>query len=436
MSDLTIILRSLLARRFSTVVTVASVALAVALLMALLMLRDSGQAAFSRGSGNAHLIVSQDNSPLVAVLNGVFYANPPRNPISQAKFAEIKNAFPWAWAIPTQLGDSYKGFPVVATTTEYLSDFEPVEGEPWLLAKGRFFDAPFELVIGSEVARATGLQLGDAIPLTHGFASSQETGHVHDAHTFEVVGILEPTASSHDRAMFTDLVGSWVLHAEDRLEREGDEDDSGHDHDHDHGHHHAHVEIEDLTDEDRLITGILLRVPTRGGSASAVLPQAFDLLRRDTSITVASPANQIQRLFAIVGSVDRLFIAMAIVVLASSGVGILLALWNSMEQRRRQIAILRVLGCSRARVFGLIVTESVLIGLLGAIIGVGLSFAAAAMAAREIRDRLGLVLDPQLGIELIILILAGTVLLAVVAGLAPALRAYNTPVARSLRPLV
>ena len=469
MTDLSIILRSLKVRLFSTMVTVLTVAIAVGLLMALLMLRTSGERAFSRGTGNAQLLVSRDASPLESVLNGLFYANAPRNSISLEKYEEIVASFPWAWAVPTQMGDSYKGVPVVATNSDFFTEFQPVDGVPWTFEDGRRFARPYELVVGSDAARKSGLKMGDKVPLTHGFGHSRENAHVHDTHLFEVVGILEPTESSHDRAIYTDLTGSWVLHAEDRHahhshgggdghdhgEHDHDHED-GHDHDHDHdhahedghdhahdhghghGHDHAHphLEVEDLLPEDKLITGILLSTPSRrGGAVSAILPQAFDMLRKDTSITVASPSNQVDRLFAIVGNVDRLLLAMAWVVLISSGIGILLALWNSMEQRRRQIAILRVLGCSRERLFSLVITESILIGMFGAIMGIVVCWAGTLAIADQLRARLGIVIDPTMDARTILLVIAATMALAAVAGLAPAMRAYRTSVAENLRPM-
>ena len=491
MTDLSIILRSLKVRLFSTMVTVFTVAIAVGLLMALLMLRTSGERAFSRGTGNAQLLVSRDASPLESVLNGLFYANAPRNSISMEKYEEIVASFPWAWAVPTQMGDSYKGVPVVATNSDFFTAFQPVDGVPWTFEDGRRFARPYELVVGSEAARTSGLKMGDKVPLTHGFGHSRENAHVHDSHLFEVVGILAPTESSHDRAIYTDLNGSWVLHAEDRHAHAGGgghdhghaheddhdhghahEDDhdhehehdhdhghahdddhdhdhehdhdhghahgDGHDHDHDHGHDHAHphLEVEDLMPEDKLITGILLSTPSRrGGAVSAILPQAFDMLRKDTSITVASPSNQVDRLFAIVGNVDRLLLAMAWVVLISSGIGILLALWNSMEQRRRQIAILRVLGCSRARLFNLVITESILIGMIGAVLGIVVCWGGTLVIADQLRTRLGIVIDPTMDARTILLVIAATMALAAIAGLAPAMRAYRTSVAENLRPM-
>ncbi|MEE2680755.1 MAG: FtsX-like permease family protein [Planctomycetota bacterium] len=442
MTDFHIILRSLRLRLFSTIVTMSSVAVAVGLLMALIILRNSGEQAFARGTGNAQLLVSRDASPLESVLNGIFYANPPRNPLTMEKYDEIIESFPWAWSVPLQLGDSYQGLPVVATNSDFFREFQPVEGVSWSFQEGRRFARPYELVVGSEAALKTGLKMGDAIPLTHGYGSSREEGHVHDNHLFEVVGILEPTNSPHDRALFTDLAGSWVLHAEDRMAH-GDHDhghdhghDHDHDHDHDHHHHHHHLEVSDLTPEDKLITGIYLSVPSRGGSAvSAILPQAFDQLRRDTSITVASPSNQVDRLFSIVGSVDRLFVAMGVVILISSGIGILLALWNSMEQRRRQIAIMRVLGCPKSRVFSLVVTESAVIGLVGALGGILVCWIGMMVTAEQLRIQLGIVINPALELMPVLVTILATVGLAALAGIAPAMRGYRTAVSRNLRPL-
>lgn len=420
MTDLTIVRRSMTARLFSTVTTIVTVAVAVALMLVLLSMRDSGQKAFSRGSGNMHLLISRDASPLVAVLNGVFYANAPRNYMEWAKVEEIAGSLPFDFAIPSQLGDSYRGLPVMAVAPELFTMFEPVRGRPWSFASGQAFTGPFQVVLGAEAARVTGLGLGSEIYLTHGRGGD---AHQHRDYAYEVVGILESTGSAHDRALFTDLMSSWVVHAHDRrLAEEG----SG-------------IELttaDQVTEEDKKVTGIYARVLTRPGQdASAVLPQVFDMLRRDTSITVASPSNQIERLFQIVGNIDRIFIAMAGVVMISSGIGIMLALYNSMEQRRRQIAVMRVLGCSRGRVFGLVMTESAMIGLMGGVMGALLAVAGAQAVAAAVEARLGLVIEPAIGLDVLLSVIVATVLLASVAGLVPAVVGYRTSVVRHLRPV-
>lgn len=427
LTDGQIVMRSLRARPLSTWITIGMVATSVALLLVLLGMRTAARGAFDRGSGNVHLLVSADPSPLVAVLNGIFYANAPSKPIAWAKFQQIRNGFPYQWAIPTQQGDSYRGFPTMATSTDFFSKFEPAAGEPWKLADGRFFERPFEIVLGAAAAKGSGLRMGQQVFLTHGSGASREggepdehAGHVHVEFPFKVVGILEPTGSAHDRALFVDLESSWILHAYDRRERAGIE---------------GKITAADLTDEDRKVTGILLRLPTRAGSdASAAMQQQFDTLRRDTAIVVAQPAQQIEKLFEIVSNVDGIFIGMAVVVLFSSAISTMLALYNSMAARTRQIAVLRVLGASRGRVFGLVLTESLMITMAGAAAGVALALFGGIAASAWLKASIGLVIDPSLDPRSTIIVLGGAVALGALAGILPAWRAYQVPVADNLRP--
>ena len=444
MTDLRLILKSLMARATSTAVTCLLIAIAVALLLSMLSLREAGRRSFTRGVGNAHLVVSGDSSPLVAVLNGLFYANPPRAALPESKVIEITTSFPWAWAIPTQLGDSFRGFPVIATTPQFLKDFEPAPGEPWVFADGRNIERPFEVVLASGVARATGLGIGDRLHLTHGMGvggsppprapARQESQvasvpgpmldevtevtevmeddhheddhhghvhadggeHVHDEVVFEVVGVLAPSGTHHDRLVITELQGAWFIHAIDRRELAG---------------RPAPGSVEQLEEADRLITG------------------------RDPSITVASPSTQVDRLCGIVASLDAVFIALGAGILLSGVISVMLVLWNSMELRRRQIAVLRVLGCPQRRILGLVLTESAIIGLVGAIAGGLLAVGGASLAAGLLAIRTGVVVSPNVDPKAAVLIAAGTVALAALAGVAPAIKAYRTPVADNLRPL-
>jgi len=418
MNDLRVVLISLRARFLSTTITSGSVAVAVALLLTMLSLRSAGFEAFQRGSGTTHLLVSADSSPLVAVLNGVFYANAPSNPISWQKYNEIRSGFPYDWAIPTQQGDSFRGFPVCATAPEFFTKFQPAKGEPWQLQQGRFPEKNFEICLGSDAADGTNLKLGQLVHLTHGAGS--EHGHEHAEYPFTVVGILQPTGSAHDRAVFTDLESSWILHAHDRREREGIE---------------TLTTAADLTEGDRKITGILLRLPTRVGSdGSAAIQQQFDALRRDTSIVVAQPAQQIDRLRGIVGNVDGIFIALGVAVFISSGISIMLALYNSMSERRRQIAVLRAIGLSRGRVQGMVIAEACFIGLAGGVTGIALSVIGGFAAAEALKSRIGLVVHPDLDPRSAAIVLAGAVILAALASVLPAVVAYRTSVADNLRP--
>jgi putative ABC transport system permease protein len=433
MTDFTIITRSLTSRKFSTITTVVTVSVAVALMLMLLSMRHAGAQAFQRGTGNMHILVSADDSSLVSTLNNVYYAGVPRRALTWDKFQEIARSFPWEYALPTQLGDSYRGFPVMATVREFFppgdgsdrnwTSFEPINGEPWRLAAGRYFERSWEVVLGADVARITGLQLGDRIYLAHGIDRSRQARflrgeedpdapHVHYEYDYEVVGILEPTGSAHDRTLFTNLESTWIIHAPDPLA------------------------VEDVAELDRLITGIYLRLPTRAGrQIPAALQEQFNRLRADPSITIASPQDEVRKLFNIISNIDQIFLAMAVLVMISSGIAIMLALYNSMEQRRRQIAVLRVLGCSRWRIFGFVVTESATIGLLGALLGIALSWIGMFLVVEVMQQRLGLVIHPNLEPVWTFLLVMATIVLAAVAGLVPASVGYRTPVVRNLRPL-
>ena len=433
LSDFTIIKRSLLGRLFSTATTVAMVAVSVGLMLSIFIIRDSAWQAFSRGSGNMHLIVSRDSSPLLAVLNGIFYASPPQRAIEWSKYEEIRDRYPLEFAIPIAQGDSYRGFPVLSSRPEFFTQFQPTAGQPWVFNEGRAYESTFEVVIGASTARATGLRLGDRINLTHGIDQSRQgrllasggpagTPHVHDEYDYEVVGILAPTGGPHDRAVFNTLESSWIIHAHDRRVR-----DLG---------PNITTALSDLTDADREISGIYLRVITREGrQTSGALQQIFDMLRRDTTIMVASPTDQIQTLFRIVGNIDTMFIIMAGVVLFSSAIAIMLALYNSMEQRRRQIAVLRVLGCSPQRIFSIVMTESALIGLFGVLVGIIVALIGSQLLAGLAHTLLGIVLEPGFALRPTLGVAVLTVAFACLAGIIPATIAYRTPVARHLKPL-
>ncbi|VAX36202.1 hypothetical protein MNBD_PLANCTO03-944 [hydrothermal vent metagenome] len=421
-TDFTIIRRSLRSRLFSTVTTAFTVAIAVGMLLVLLAMMDAGKQAFRRGSGDMHLLVTKEPSALVSVLNGIFYANAPGAFLTHSELQRLTSDPRVAMAIPTQQGDSYSGLPVMATTEAFFTDFAPTPGEPWRFTQGRAFAAPFEVVLGAKAAEATGLQLGETIHLAHGRSSARTgtTAHTHSDFDYTIVGILAPTGSAHDSAVFTDLTSAWTVHAHDRRVRDDPE---------------ATTTPADIAETDRKVTGVYVRAASRPGSktSAAFAPLAYQL--RKEGFMVAEPTKEIDKLFTIVGNINTIFVAMAAVVMLSSAVSIMVALYNSMEQRRRQIAVLRVLGASRGRIFGLIVTESAVLGLLGAAAGVVLALLGGQVVATTLKAKLGILVTPTFPPVWVLLVVAIAVLLAAVAGLVPAVAAYRTSVAKNLRPV-
>lgn len=435
LNDWTIVLRSLTGRGLSTTLTVVSVGVAVALMLVLLGSGRSADEVFRRGSGNMHMLVSGDASPMTGIMNNVYYANAPRAAFPLRQFDQFwqTQRLPVAWRVPTALGDSYRGLRVLATEPNFFTDFEPNPGEPWEIAEGRFLDPdgenPFEVVLGAEAARLTGLAVGDEIYLTHGPGSGKlepaerETGKEHDEVSFEVVGIAKPTASAHDRVLFTTLTATWLTHATD-ARRAAQGPDA------------PFVTEDELQTAQMVVTGVLTRVATREGrDGSAAIQQVFNRFRANPAWTVAQPAQEQGRLLRMIEPVQNVLLVMAVVVFVSSGLGILLSLYNSMEQRRRQVAVLRVLGASRGRVFGLVLTESAVIGALGAVVGLVGAVAASGLVTGLFRDQYGVVLELDLLGPAALGVCVGAVILAMLAGILPAVVAYRASVSRGLRPL-
>jgi putative ABC transport system permease protein len=420
LSDWNIVTRSMRSRWFSTLLTILTVAIAAGLMTLLISMRSAGEDAFKRGTGNVQILISKEPGPLASVLNSMFYAEAPGNPILFSQYQELASSYPFAWAIPTQLGDSYRSSPVMGTTRAFFESFEPAVDQSWSLASGSYFENEFEIIVGSQAASSYNIAIGDMITLEHGTPKTDNRamgGHDHDEFGFKVVGILNPTSTAHDRALFIHLESSWVLHAHDRRTAA-----LGHD---------VHTGLDDVIDEDRKITGIYASI----GERRAALVQVLSALRADPNWTVASPASTVGGLFKIVSNIDQVLLAMAIAVMLSSGISILVALYNSMEQRRRQIAVLRVLGASKMRVFNLVLTESAMIGVLGGFAGIGLALIAGVVVSGILQARVGIVVNPSLPIDGYLMIVLATIALACMAGVIPAMLAYKTPVVRSLRPI-
>ncbi|MGV6815020.1 MAG: ABC transporter permease [Phycisphaerales bacterium] len=415
MTDWNIVTRSMTSRWVSTALTIFTVAIATGLLTLLISMRHAGEDSFRRGTGNVQMLISKEPGPLASVLNSMFYAQAPGNPIFASEYEALQSSYPFAWTVATQLGDSYAGSPVMGTERSFFDSFQPATDEAWSLDQGRVFTQPFEVVLGAQAARSHGLVIGDTITLDHGMANDSAKHH-HDEFAFAIVGILNPTGTAHDRALFISLESAWILHAHDRREAQLG---------------HVETTLADVTPADRKVTGIFASL----GDRKAALVQVLGALRADPNWTVANPASTVGSLFKIVSNVDQILLAMAIAVLCSSGISIMVALYNSMEQRRRQIAVLRVLGASKARVFAMVLTESAMIGTIGGFIGIALALGAGQLVTGLLESRVGIVVHPSLPIDTYLMIVLLTIALSTLAGFVPAMIAYRTQVVRSLRPI-
>ncbi|HEX5446316.1 MAG TPA: FtsX-like permease family protein, partial [Pirellulales bacterium] len=408
-------------------------------------------------------------------------------------------------AVPLCLGDSYEQFRVVGTTPAMFEVWEPYQR--YEFAQGRNFKHEnfFEGVIGSIVAHSTGLKVGDTFQPTHGIEN--EDGHKHDA--FTVVGVLKPTGTPNDRAIFINMEGFYLLrghakeeeadghepgdsdhdHAEaapglepgdsdhkpatkagatgdgdehadhDHEHADGDHEhaDDGHaevapglvpggsdhepatragatgdgdehaDHDHDAGHEHKHSHTP-LPESQREVTAILVR--TTGPIVAMGLRKTIN---KGNEAQAVLPGAEIQQLLeSIVGNLRLLLLALAVLTVIVAGIGIMVSIYNSMSDRRRDIAVMRALGARRATVLNVILLESMLLSLGGGLGGWLLAHVLIAAASPWVLAYTGFAMGAVSFTWQELVLLPALMVLATLVGYLPALDGYRTDVAKAL----
>ncbi|HEX4132771.1 MAG TPA: FtsX-like permease family protein [Pirellulales bacterium] len=435
--------RSMQWRGLSSALTALSMALGVALIVAVLVMYGVLSRSFAKGAQGFDLIVGAKGGRLQLVLNTVYHLSTPIENIPWTYYKEFRPGGKYASevsaAIPYCLGDNFEGYRVVGTTAE-LFQIEYVPGEHYQFASGRNFESDhyFEAVIGSQVAYFTGLRVGSKFEPTHG-VSDDGQGHKHDA--FRVVGILDPTGTPNDRALFVNIEGFFLLagHAKEAPGESHAAHEHAHDHDHADSHEHHH---EPLPENQREVTAILVR--TASPLVMLSLPRRIN---KEPFAQAVMPAREIYALFeGILGNLRTVLLVLAVVVVVVASVGVMVSIYNSMSDRRREVAIMRSLGAGRRTVLVIVLLEATLLalggGLLGLAMGHGLIGALNPLIEAETGvsigpwefpmydARIGDVLELRVPLELVLI--PGLILAAIVAGLLPAVAAYRTDVAKTL----
>lgn len=403
----TLVWRNLSRRRLSTALTVCSVALGVAVIVAVLAVQAQGAEAFRRSAFGCDLVVGGKGSALQLVLNSLFHLDRSAGNLAWERYRELAAHRGVAWAVPIAVGDSYRGFRVVGTTERFFLDFRPrpdrsfeIEGRPFRFDPARFekvmsggpAEGSFEAVIGAIAARRAGLGLGATFRISHGVEGEGEE----HGETWTVVGVLRPTGTPHDRAIFIDLTSFYATAG-----------------------HEARPEI----------SAALVKAKSEG--------TAFQLehdLNRRSDVVAAAPGRVVGELLELVGTVDLLLLIVAGLVVVVAAGSILVSLYASMAERRRSIAILRALGAPRAAIFRLLVLESVTLCLWGGAGGIVLGHVLAAAAGRVLAAWAGVQMGAFAFLPEELAVLGGTVVLGAGAGVLPAWTAYRLEVTDGLSP--
>jgi putative ABC transport system permease protein len=409
-----IVRRSLRQHLLSTLVTALSIALASGLTLAVFHILDQSRRAFTGGQLGFDAVLGARGSQLQLVLNAVFHLETSPGNIPWKLYESIRANPMVLRAIPYAVGDNYRGYRVVGTTVELFQDLEYQQGRRYQLEDGgRLFDAePREAVLGAVVARRTGLRRGDRFRPYHGLAFDPNAQH---EQVFEVVGVLQPTSTPADRVVWIPIDALYRI--EGHVLRGS-------------GEAYTPEAGQPIAEEHREVSAVMLKFRTP--QAGFMLDQTIN--KQGKVATLAWPiAAVVADLFERLGWLNRVLALVAYLVVAVAAGSVLASIYNTMNERRREFAILRALGARRRTVFSAIVLEAAAIGGLGVGAGFGVYLAIFAAARAILRAQTGVVLE--LGFQPVLLAAPlGIVGLSVLAGLLPAFKAYSTDVASSLAP--
>ena len=397
-----IVLKSLRQHLVSTLVSAVAIALAGGLLMAVWVMREEANRTFTSVTGGFDAVLGARSSKLQLVLNAIFHLEDSPGNISAADFETIKQHPAVDLALPIAVGDNFKGFRLVGTTTDLFHRVEFSSGRRYeIVAPGRpFVEDQKEAVLGSFAAQQLGLKVGDTFHPFHGLIYDETKQH---AETFVVTGIFAPTNTPGDRVIWIPLAGLQRM--------------SGHD-------------VRTATD----VSAVLLKLKAENPMSGFQLDMLYN--KRGNKLTLAWPIGAVlTKLFDRIAWFDRIlaFVSYLVVVVASAS--ILASIYNSMNERRREIAILRALGARRLTVFGVIVLEAAAIAALGMALAFVFYAVIVVVASNIIRAQTGVVIDPLELHRIMLTAPLAIIALAALCGIFPAIKAYRTDVASSLSPL-
>jgi putative ABC transport system permease protein len=388
------------ARPLNTALNLVLLALGVGTIALLLLASHQIEERMGRDARGIDLVAGAKGSPMQLILSAVFHIDAPAGNIPLAEAKKLAQHRAVKRAIPLALGDSYRGFRIAGTTHEYVTHYG---GE---LASGRLWQAPMEAVLGAEVARATALGVGGKFVGSHGVA---EGGEEHGEYPYAVVGVLKPTGSVLDRLVLTSVESVWFVHV------------------HPEKHDDPKTVLAQLREDEQEITALLVQYATP--IAAATLPRQVNAT---SALQAASPAYESARLFRMLGVGLDVLRAFALVLVAAAGLSIFIALYNAMEERRYDLAVMRMLGASPGKLMWLVLLEALVLALAGALAGLVLGH----LLAEVVGAMLAAAQQPAvtgatwMASELWLVALAAGV--GLLAGLVPAWRAYRTDIATTL----
>jgi putative ABC transport system permease protein len=406
-------------RRFVLSLIVLSIALSTLLLLGIERLRSDVHETFVQSISGTDLIVGARTGPVQLLLYSVFHIGGATNNVRWTSAQDIARLPGVEWMVPVSLGDSHRGFPVVATTGDYFKRFHYGDHQALALQQGAVFTQLFDAVIGAEVAQRLNYRLGDHVVLSHGDGELEDNDHADKP--FTVVGILRETGTPVDRSVHIGLAAMEALHLDwaagtplPELAVSADQ-----------ASHH------DLTPKS--VTAVLLGLKNR--AAVFATQRAIGNYTQEPLMAVL-PGIALDQLWEVVGIGERGLVAMSALVSLVSLAGLVAVIMAGLNERRRELAILRAVGAGPAQMLVLLAAEGAFVTLCGVVLGALAVIVAIALLGGWAQSHLGLGLHlrvPNADEALLVAAIFGG---GVIASLAPGYRAYRLSLADGLSPRV
>jgi putative ABC transport system permease protein len=408
-------LKSLRNRRATAALTAFTIALSVALLLSVQRIRTEARQSFASTVSGTDLIVGARSGPVNLLLYAVFHIGDATNNVSWQSYQDIIAGPDVAWSVPISLGDSHRGFRVMGTTPDFFAHYHYGARHALTFATGHAFEDVYDAVLGAEVARKLGYQPGQEIVLSHG------TGRIaiaeHKDKPFRVVGILARTGTPIDSTVIVSLAGIEAIH----IDWQSGTRIPG-----------QQVSAEQARQMDltpKTITAFLLGLKNR--IATFAVQRDINDYEPEPLLAIL-PGVTLQQLWGLVGLAENALLLVSALVVLVGLAGMVTALMTTLNERRREMAILRALGARPRLVFGLLVLEAVLLTFIGAGIGIVLMYGALASAQSLALDHFGLTLSLDWPTAIEWLLLAAVLVAGLIAGMIPALFAYRRTLADGL----
>lgn len=381
--------------------TIVSLALGTALILVVLNVKQDVERSFLASTGGYDLIAGAPGSETALVLGGLYHADRPRGNVAYRAYLDLLKQPGVTAAFPFALGDSCRGARIVGTTPDFLE--QKREGAPvFSFADGKLFEKDFEIVAGAAAAKRLGLAVGSRIVGSHG--AGPAAGAEHGEHPYTVVGVLAPSGTPHDRALFTTLGSYWKIHGQFRPDPRA------------------------FGGPEPEITLLLLRV------AKPRLFELQNLLPKRFGLAVARPAEVLQGIFTeVLEPIETVILLYGWAVVVVATMSVITSLYLATLVRQRDLALLRALGARRWEIFTVVVFEALIMLVIGAALGVLLSQAGGVFLRQDLETRFGLGLGMFRFTPAEVAALAATLLLGLAASLIPALTAYRHDVSTLLK---